>query len=69
MKVVGQGGRELRVKYDTSSVNLGGGEAKDVIVDTQGAAPGTYYVYITELDQLSNNEQAFGGPMTEIVVN
>jgi FtsP/CotA-like multicopper oxidase with cupredoxin domain len=68
MRVVGQGGRELIDKYDTASVNLGGGEAFDVIVDTLGVTPGTYYVYITELDKLSNNTQSFGGPMTEIVV-
>ena len=69
MKVIGQGGRELTDKYDTASVNLGGGEAFDVIVDTAGVTPGTYYVYITELDKLSNNTQSFGGPMTEIIVN
>ncbi len=68
MKVVGRGGRELRDKYATSSVNLGGGEAYDVIVDTLGVEPGTYHVYITELNELSNNNEAFGGPMTEIVV-
>ena len=69
MRVIGQGGRELIDKYDTASVNLGGGEAFDVVVDTLGVEPGTYYVYITELDKLSNNQQAFGGPMTEIVVS
>lgn len=68
MKVIGQGGRELTDKYDTSSVNLGGGEAFDVVIDTLGVAEGTYYVYITELNDLSNNQQSFGGPMTEIVV-
>lgn len=69
MKVIGQGGRELKDKYDTASVNLGGGEAKDVVIDTMGVEPGTYFVYITELNQLSNNQESFGGPMTEIVVN
>lgn len=68
MRVVGQGGRELVDKYDTSSVNLGGGEAFDVIIDTTNVDTGTYHVFITELDKLSNNTQAFGGPMTEIVV-
>ena len=68
MKVIGQGGRELTDKYDTASVNLGGGEAYDVVIDTLGVEPGTYYVYITELNDLSNNQQSFGGPMTEIVV-
>jgi len=69
MRVIGQGAKELLEKYDTSSVNLGGGESVDVIVDTAGVAPGTYFAYITELNQLSNNQQSFGGPMTEIVVN
>lgn len=68
MKVIGQGGRELQDKYDTSSVNLGGGEAFDVVIDTQNVPVGTYYVYTTELHQLSNNQQSFGGAMTEIVV-
>jgi len=68
MKVVGQGGRELTDKYETSSVNLGGGEAFDVIIDTTGVEPGTYFAYITELQWLSNNQQSFGGPMTEIRV-
>jgi FtsP/CotA-like multicopper oxidase with cupredoxin domain len=69
MQVIGQGGRELSDKYETSSVNLGGGESFDVIIDTLDVPPGRYFVYITELDQLSNNAESLGGPMTEIVVN
>ncbi len=68
MKVVGQGGRELKDKYFANSVNLGGGESFDVIIDTKDAAPGTYYVYTNELHQLSNNTESFGGAMTEIHV-
>ncbi|MCP4391423.1 MAG: multicopper oxidase domain-containing protein [Gammaproteobacteria bacterium] len=68
MRVVGRGGRGLIDKYDTSSVNVGGGEAYDVIIDTAGVTPGTYYVYITELNELSNNQESFGGPMTTIEV-
>jgi len=68
MQVVAQGAKELVEKYQTSSVNLGGGESYDVIIDTEGVAPGTYYMYITELHELSNNQQSFGGAMTEIVV-
>jgi FtsP/CotA-like multicopper oxidase with cupredoxin domain len=68
MKVIGQGGREMVDKYETSSVNLGGGEAYDVIIDTMGITPGTYFVYTNELHQLSNREESFGGAMTEIVV-
>ena len=69
MKVIGQGGRELKDKYFANSVNLGGGESFDVIIDTLGVTPGTYYVYTNELHQLSNNDQSFGGAMTEIVVS
>ena len=68
MKVIGQGGRELMDKFDAASVNLGGGEAFDVVIDTLGVDPGTYFMYVTELNDLSNNQQSFGGPMTEIVV-
>ncbi len=69
MRVIGQGGRELKDKYNANSVNLGGGESFDVIIDTLNAVPGTYYVYTNELHQLSNNTQSFGGAMTEIVVS
>jgi FtsP/CotA-like multicopper oxidase with cupredoxin domain len=69
MQVIARGGRELSDKYETASVNLGGGEAYDVIIDTLGVPKGRYFVYITELDQLSNNEESLGGPMTEIVIN
>jgi len=40
----------------------------DVIVDTAGVTPGTYFLYTTNLNYLSNNDQDFGGMMTEIVV-
>ncbi len=75
MKVVGTGAHILRgpdgtdTYYDTSSVTLGGGEAADVIVDTGGAAPGTYFLYTTNLNYLSNNTEDYGGMMTEIVIN
>ena len=62
----GPGGKDLY--YDTGSVTLGGGEAMDVIVDTAGVAPGTYFLYTTNLNYLSNNNQDFGGMMTEIIV-
>jgi len=79
MKVVGTGAHILRgqdigageedLYYDTSSVTLGGGEAKDVIIDTTGVATGTYFLYTTNLNFLSNNTEDFGGMMTEIVIN
>jgi hypothetical protein len=54
--------------YDTSSVTVGGGEAVEVIVDTAGVPAGTYFLYTTNFNYLSNNDQDFGGMMTEIVV-
>lgn len=82
MKVVGAGARQLRgpevtpgmndgkdLYYDTSSVTLGGGESVEVLIDTGGdVAPGTYFLYTTNLNYLSNFEQDHGGMMTEIVV-
>ncbi|MDO8448461.1 MAG: multicopper oxidase domain-containing protein [Rhodoferax sp.] len=62
----GPGGKNLY--YDTGSVTLGGGETSEVIVDTAGVTPGTYFLYTTNLNYLSNNDQDFGGMMTEIVV-
>ncbi|HYE35905.1 multicopper oxidase domain-containing protein [Methylocaldum sp.] len=75
MKVVGTGAHILRgptgknLYYDTSSVTLGGGEAVDVLIDTRGITPGTYFLYTTNLNYLSNNEEDYGGMMTEIVIN
>jgi len=77
MKVVGQGARQLKgpdgklLHYDTSSVTIGGGESMEVIIDTANAdvAPGTYFLYTTNLNYLSNFDQDNGGMMTEIVIN
>ncbi len=40
----------------------------DAIVDTTNVAPGTYLLYTSNLNYLSNNQEDFGGMMTEIVV-
>jgi FtsP/CotA-like multicopper oxidase with cupredoxin domain len=75
MTVVGQGARILRgpggknLFYQTTSVDLGGGEARDVILDTLDVAPGTYFMYSTNLDHLNNNAEDFGGMMTEIRIS
>ncbi|MBI5640920.1 MAG: multicopper oxidase domain-containing protein [Nitrospirae bacterium] len=77
MKVVGKDARMLRgpapdyrdLSYYTNSLQLGGGETADVILDTTGISPGTYFVYTTNLEHLSNNEEDFGGMMTEIIIN
>lgn len=79
MQVVGTGAKILRgpggpgpsgktLYYNTSSVTLGGGEAADVIVDTTAVPAGTYFLYTTNLNYLSNNTQDFGGMMTEIKI-
>jgi len=74
MQVVGRGARKLGPAndpsqyYKTNSITLGGGEAVEVILDTADVAPGTYFLYTTNLDNLANNEEDYGGMMTEIVV-
>jgi hypothetical protein len=74
MKVVGLNARILRgpsgkdLYYTTNSVTLGGGEAVDAIIDTTEVAPGTYLLYTTNLNYLSNNQEDLGGMMTEIVI-
>jgi len=75
MKVVGRGARQLRgpggkdLSFDTTSVTLGGGESAEVMIDTTGVAPGTYFLYTTNLNYLSNFDQDYGGMMTEIVID
>jgi FtsP/CotA-like multicopper oxidase with cupredoxin domain len=78
MRVVGQGARILRgggevagkdLAYDTSVVTLGGGETHDVLIDTSGVPAGTYFLYTTNLNYLSNGAEDYGGLMTEIVID
>jgi FtsP/CotA-like multicopper oxidase with cupredoxin domain len=69
--------------YYTNSITLGGGESADVILDsclvrsdprdpsstcTTTIPPGTYYLYTSNLDHLSNDAENFGGQMTEVRV-
>jgi hypothetical protein len=61
-----QAGNNLYIK--TNSITLGGGESLDVIIDSTGVPPGTYFLYTPQLDHLSNDAENFGGLMTEIVV-
>jgi len=74
MQLVGKDARLLRstggvnLYRKTTSVTLGGGESADVILDTAGIAPGTYFVYDTRLNHLSNDQEDFGGMMTEITI-
>jgi FtsP/CotA-like multicopper oxidase with cupredoxin domain len=75
MKVVGHNARLHRgpsgtpLYYKTNSVTLGGGESVDVLLETGGATgveAGTYLLYTTNLNYLSNDGQDLGGMMTEI---
>jgi FtsP/CotA-like multicopper oxidase with cupredoxin domain len=75
MQVIAINARLLRdeagqnMSYATNSITLGGGESLDVILDANGVPPGTYYLYTTQLDHLSNDAENFGGLMTEVHVN
>jgi FtsP/CotA-like multicopper oxidase with cupredoxin domain len=70
--------------YYTNSITLGGGESLDVILDsclvrsvpadpssscTTPMPKGTYYLYTSNLDHLSNDAENFGGQMTEVHIN
>lgn len=75
MKVVGWNAKLLRdqagnnTEYYTNSITLGGGESCDVILDATNVPSGTYYLFTTNLDHLSNDAENFGGLMTEVIVN
>ena len=74
MHVVGHNAKLLRgpsganLFYDTNSVTLGGGESVDVILNTAGLSAGTYLLYTTNLNYLSNDAEDYGGMMTEITI-
>jgi FtsP/CotA-like multicopper oxidase with cupredoxin domain len=81
MTVVGKDARLLRgpdgknLYINTTSVTLGGGETADVILDTSevvipaGEDYATIFVYDARLNHLNNDEEEFGGAMTEIRIN
>ena len=75
LKQVGTGARHRRgpdgknLYLETASINSGGGESMDVLIDTTDVAPGTYFLQTTELHQMSNRYEMDGGMITEIVVN
>jgi hypothetical protein len=74
MTVIGYNARLLRdmaganLYYDTNSITLGGGESADIIIKSDDVPAGTYFLYTTNLDHLSNDAENVGGMMTEIVV-
>jgi hypothetical protein len=69
-------------EFNTNSITLGGGESLDVILDASDDgcsaylgvgcaaklyhAGDTYYLYSSNLDELSNDAENFGGMMTEV---
>ncbi len=67
MKIIGTGARQMRgvtgknLYRDVSSVNFGGGETHDVLIDTADVATGTYFLHAAELHQMSNLTQLDGG--------
>jgi FtsP/CotA-like multicopper oxidase with cupredoxin domain len=74
MTVIGYNARLLRdmagnnLYYDTNSITMGGGESADLIIKSDDVPPGTYFLYTTNLDHLSNDAENVGGMMTEIDV-
>jgi len=75
LKVVGRGAELLRgptginTSYEVQVLNVGGGQAYDVIVSTAGVEPGTYFLYTTNLNFMCNNQEERGGLITEIVIS
>jgi hypothetical protein len=73
-----QSGNNL--EFYTNSITLGGGESLDVILDASDATCGNvsgcgallypansvFYLYTPQLDHLSNDQENFGGMMTEV---
>ena len=54
--------------HETASITLGGGDGIDVLIDT-GLAAGTYYLYTTNLNLLSNGPaKTAAGLMTTFVL-
>ncbi len=74
LKIVGKGQRQLRgpggndFSFTTHSIQVGNGEMMEVLIDTTNVLPGKYFVYTSNLHFLSNDDEDFGGIMTEIEV-
>ncbi|KVR01718.1 multicopper oxidase domain-containing protein [Burkholderia ubonensis] len=76
MHVIAINARMLRdmagnnMAYDTNSITLGGGESLDLILDasdkTKYHSGQIFYLYTPNLDHLSNDQENFGGLMTEV---
>ncbi len=79
MHVIGYNAKLLRdqsgnnTDYFTNSITLGGGESLDVILDASNTSlyhsGQIFYLFTPQLDHLSNDQENFGGLMTEIHIN
>jgi len=79
MHVIGYNAKLLRdqegnnMDYYSNSITLGGGESLDVILDASNTSVyqkvQIFYLYTPQLDHLSNDQENFGGLMTEIHIN
>ena len=76
MQVVGQGGEHRigatgeQAYYKTHQVTLGGGQAYDVLVEIPSDANtnDVFFLFTSNMNQLANDGQDYGGMMTEIHV-
>jgi hypothetical protein len=79
MHVIGYNAKLLRdqsgnnLDYFTNSITLAGGESLDVILDASNTtaypAGSVFYLYTPQLDHLANDQENFGGLMTEVHIN
>jgi FtsP/CotA-like multicopper oxidase with cupredoxin domain len=79
MKEIGFNAKLLRdqagnnLEFFTNSITLGGGESLDVILDasdtTKYPSGSVFYLFTPNLDHLSNDQENFGGLMTEVRIN
>jgi len=79
MHVVGYNAKLLRdqsgndLDYFSNSITLAGGESLDVILDASNTANypagSVFYLYTPQLDHLANDQENFGGLMTEVHIN
>ena len=57
----------------TNSITLAGGESLDVILDASNTSlypkGSVFYLFTPQLDHLSNDQENFGGLMTEVHIN
>ncbi len=79
MHVIGYNAKLLRdqsgnnMDYYTNSITLAGGESLDVILDATNTSlypkGSVFYLFSPQLDHLANDQENFGGMMTEVHIN